>query len=115
MDSLAAPGHARRLRPRRPFGNGASATTRRVRRVLIAAALLVLLPAAISYTAALLQASNSSTGIRSVEWLRDHGAAGLVAKVESIYSPPPAPAHGRPPLPPPPPPAPAPPHPPRPP
>jgi hypothetical protein len=29
--------------------------------------------------------SNSSLGIRSVEWLRDHGAAGLVAQVESIY------------------------------
>ena len=29
--------------------------------------------------------SNSSLGIRSVEWLRDHGAAGLVSEVESIY------------------------------
>ena len=29
--------------------------------------------------------SNSSLGIRSVEWLRDHGAAGLVARVESLY------------------------------
>jgi hypothetical protein len=29
--------------------------------------------------------SNSSLGIRSVEWLRDHGAAGLVSKVESAY------------------------------
>ncbi|MGH2831672.1 MAG: hypothetical protein ACRDK2_02775, partial [Solirubrobacteraceae bacterium] len=29
--------------------------------------------------------SNSSLGIRSVEWLRDHGAAGLVAQVESVY------------------------------
>ena len=29
--------------------------------------------------------SNSSLGIRTVEWLRDHGAAGLVAKVESTY------------------------------
>ena len=29
--------------------------------------------------------SNSSLGVRSVEWLRDHGAAGLVAQVESIY------------------------------
>src|SRR5258708_18226993 len=96
MDSLAAPGHARRLRPRRPFGNGASATTRRVRRVLIAAALLVLLPAAISYTAALLQASNSSTGIRSVEWLRDHGAAGLGGEGEAVYFSPTAPAQERP-------------------
>jgi hypothetical protein len=29
--------------------------------------------------------SNSSLGIRSVEWLRDHGAAGLVSTVESAY------------------------------
>ncbi|HME03674.1 MAG TPA: hypothetical protein VKG38_11685 [Solirubrobacteraceae bacterium] len=29
--------------------------------------------------------SNASLGIRSVEWLRDHGAAGLVARVESAY------------------------------
>jgi phosphodiester glycosidase len=29
--------------------------------------------------------SNSSLGIRSVEWLRDHGAAGLVSNVESAY------------------------------
>ena len=29
--------------------------------------------------------SNTSLGIRSVEWLRDNGAAGLVAQVESVY------------------------------
>ena len=29
--------------------------------------------------------SNSSFGIRTVEWLREHGAAGLVAQVESTY------------------------------
>ena len=29
--------------------------------------------------------SNSPLGIRTVEWLRDNGAAGIVAKVESIY------------------------------
>ena len=29
--------------------------------------------------------SNSSLGIRTVEWLREHGAAGLVARVESVY------------------------------
>jgi hypothetical protein len=33
----------------------------------------------------MVQPSNSSLGIRSVEWLRDHGAAGLVSRAESIY------------------------------
>ena len=31
------------------------------------------------------ETSNSPLGIRSVEWLRNNGAAGLVAQVESIY------------------------------
>jgi Phosphodiester glycosidase len=43
------------------------------------------LPATISYAYAMSQPSNSALGIRSVEWLRDHGAAGVVAKIESIY------------------------------
>jgi hypothetical protein len=44
----------------------------------------------------MLEPSNSSLGIRSVEWLRDHGAAGLVSKVESIYYSLTAPAKGGP-------------------
>ena len=40
--------------------------------------------------------SNSSLGIRSVEWLRDHGAAGLIARVESVYYSLTAPAKGGP-------------------
>jgi phosphodiester glycosidase len=44
----------------------------------------------------MLEPSNSSLGIRSVEWLRDHGAAGLVTKVESIYYSLTAPAKGGP-------------------
>jgi hypothetical protein len=69
---------------------------RRVRRVLVAACLLALAPALGSYAAAMLGPSNSSIGIRSVEWLRDHGAAGLVSKVESIYYTLTAPAKGGP-------------------
>ena len=38
-----------------------------------------------SYLATMHEPSNSSFGIRTVEWLRDHGAAGLVAQVESFY------------------------------
>ncbi len=40
--------------------------------------------------------SNSSLGIRTVEWLRDHGAAGLVAQIESVYYQLTAPAKGGP-------------------
>jgi hypothetical protein len=49
------------------------------------AALVALIPAAFSYLETISEPSNSSLGIRSVEWLRDHGAAGIVAKVESVY------------------------------
>jgi hypothetical protein len=58
---------------------------RRWRRVVVAACLAALLPAFISYTFTMLEPSNSSLGIRSVEWLRDHGAAGIVTKIEAAY------------------------------
>lgn len=57
----------------------------RLRRVALVAALLALLPAVIGYWHAMSETSNSSLSIRSVEWLRDNGAAGLVASVESLY------------------------------
>jgi hypothetical protein len=53
--------------------------------VATAAALVALVPALASFTSTMLEPSNSSFSIRSVEWLRDHGAAGLVSRVESIY------------------------------
>jgi hypothetical protein len=71
----------RRARPRRRGPGGAA----RLRRIALVAALVVMLPAVISYVSAMTQPSNSSLGIRTVEWLRDNGGAGLVAKVESIY------------------------------
>jgi hypothetical protein len=49
------------------------------------AALVALIPALVSYVGTIAEPSNSSLGIRTVEWLRDHGAAGLVAQVESTY------------------------------
>ncbi|HTD57381.1 MAG TPA: hypothetical protein VK672_00655 [Solirubrobacteraceae bacterium] len=57
----------------------------RARRIALVAALLTLVPAAFSYLHTIFEPSNSSLGIRSVEWLRDNGAAGLVSRVESIY------------------------------
>jgi Phosphodiester glycosidase len=73
---------ARRPAPRRP---PAREGIRRLRRIALVAALVALVPPALSYTGTMLGPSNSSLGIRSVEWLRDHGAAGLVSQVESIY------------------------------
>jgi hypothetical protein len=96
MDSAAAHGHPGALPKRVRVEVGSPAAARRIRRVLATAALIVLLPAGISFVSALFGPSNSTTGIRSVEWLRDHGAAGLVAKVESIYYSLTAPAKGGP-------------------
>jgi hypothetical protein len=51
----------------------------------LVAALIALIPVVFSFGGAMSEPSNSSLGIRTVEWLRDNGAAGLVASVESIY------------------------------
>ncbi len=71
---------SRRADPRRAVtGRG------RVRRIALLAALVALIPVALSYWGTMSQPSNSSLGIRTVEWLRDNGAAGLVARIESVY------------------------------
>jgi Phosphodiester glycosidase len=57
----------------------------RALRIALVAALVVLVPAAFSYVKAVTAPSNSSLGIRSVEWLREHGAAGVVSQIESTY------------------------------
>jgi hypothetical protein len=57
----------------------------RARRIALVGALVVLVPAAFSYLKAISEPSNSSLGIRTVEWLREHGAAGVVSQVESTY------------------------------
>ncbi len=60
------------------------------------AALIAFVPALGSYAASMAQPSNSSLGIRTVEWLRDHGARGLVNYVENLYYSLNAPAKGGP-------------------
>jgi hypothetical protein len=57
----------------------------RLRRIALVAALVALVPVAFSYLGAVTERSNAPLGIRTVEWLRNNGGAGLVAKVESIY------------------------------
>ncbi len=57
----------------------------RLRRIAAVAAAVALVPVFFSYLHAVTQTSNAPLGIRTVEWLRDNGAAGIVAKVESTY------------------------------
>jgi hypothetical protein len=46
---------------------------------------MCLIPIVISYWTTLAGPSNSSFTIRSFEWLRDHGAAGIASQIENIY------------------------------
>jgi hypothetical protein len=57
----------------------------RVRRVVLIASVLALIPVSISFIGVITEASNSKLSIRTVEWLRENGAASIVAQVESIY------------------------------
>jgi hypothetical protein len=58
---------------------------RRLRRIAVVAATAALVPAGVSYVSAMSGPSNTALGVRSVEWLRDNGAAGIVARVEDWY------------------------------
>ena len=58
---------------------------RRALRIASLAALLCLAPVVISYVGMLTQKSDSSLGIRTVEWLRGNGARGLVNQIENTY------------------------------
>ena len=57
----------------------------RARRVALIAATLCLVVAIVSYVHTMAQPSDSSLGIRTVEWLRDNGARSLVNTVENWY------------------------------
>ena len=74
--SRGAPRETRRPHDRRP---------NRLRRIAIVASLVALLPAGISYVSAMSGPSNTALGVRSVEWLRDNGAAGIVGQIENWY------------------------------
>jgi hypothetical protein len=67
-----------------------------VRRVVLLGVALALVPVAVSYVQVLTSSSNAGLGIRSVEWLRDHGASRLVSDVEDWYYSLTAPAKGGP-------------------
>jgi Phosphodiester glycosidase len=68
----------------------------RVRRVALIAAALCLVPVVVSYVSTIAQPSDSSFGIRTLEWMRDNGARGPVNTVENWYYSLNAPAKGGP-------------------
>ena len=70
----------------------------RLRRIATIAATICLVSALVSYVGALMGRSDSSIGIRTVEWLRDNGGRGLVDRVENLYYSLTAPSQGGPPL-----------------
>jgi hypothetical protein len=58
---------------------------RRARRVLWFTLIMCSLPVSVSFMTTVSGPSNSSFTINAVEWLRDHGAAGVASTVEGIY------------------------------
>ena len=57
----------------------------RLRRVLWLTVVICLIPIAVSFTTTMAGPSNSSFTIRTFEWLRDHGGAGIASTFEGIY------------------------------
>lgn len=71
---------------------------RRVRRVVLLAIAICLVPAAISWMNALSRPRNIGMGVATVEWVRSHGGNPLISEVENIYYTLTAPSKGGPPL-----------------
>ena len=77
---------------------GAPPRWRRVRRIVVFAACICLVPAGVSYLSAMREKHNVGLGVSSVEWLRQHGGNSLVSEIENAYYSLNAPAKGGPPL-----------------
>ena len=69
-----------------------------MRRVVLIAAAICLVPAAVSWVQALSRPRNVSWTIATVEWVRGHGGNPLVSQVENWYYELNAPSKGGPPL-----------------
>jgi hypothetical protein len=72
-------------RPRRRAPPPRLRPLERARRIAWIALAICMVPIATSYLTTMAGPSNSSFTIRSVEWLRDHGGAGLASTLEGIY------------------------------
>ena len=58
---------------------------RRLRRVVLIATAICLVPAAFSYLGAVTSFRNVGFSIASVEWMRAHGGNGVVSQIEDWY------------------------------
>jgi hypothetical protein len=72
-----APDRAKTARARRRVPQRVAITVR-ARRIVVLAAIMLLLDLFGSFALAMMQPSNVPFGVRAVEWLRDNGAAWLV-------------------------------------
>lgn len=86
----------RRRDHRREYGR--LAPWRRLRRIVLLALAIALVPVAISWVNALSRPRNIGLGVTSVEWLRSHGGNPLVSQIENWYYTLTAPSKGGPPL-----------------
>jgi hypothetical protein len=77
---------------------GAPPIWRRVRRVVLLAIAICLVPAAVSWIEAVSRPHNVGLGVTTVEWVRANGGNPLVSEVENIYYTLTAPSKGGPPL-----------------
>jgi hypothetical protein len=75
-----------------------TAPWRRLRRVVLLATGICLLPAAVSYVGNLSEPHNVRFGVASVEWMRQNGGSGVVSQIENWYYTLTAPSKGGPPL-----------------
>jgi hypothetical protein len=71
---------------------------RRLRRIVLLATAICLVPAGLSYVADLSGPHNVGLPIASVEWMRSHGGNGIVSQIENWYYTLTAPSKGGPPL-----------------
>jgi hypothetical protein len=89
------PAATRRPPRRRP---APIALWRRLRRIVLLATAICLVPAGLSYLGDLSEPHDIGFGVASVEWMRAHGGNGIVSQIEDWYYTLTAPAKGGPPL-----------------
>lgn len=71
---------------------------RRLRRVVLLAAAICLVPATVSYLENMTEPHNVRFGVAGVEWMRQNGGNGIVSQIENWYYTLTAPSKGGPPL-----------------
>jgi hypothetical protein len=86
LGEAGSPPASRRAAPRTTRSSRTTQPLRfRIRRIVAIALVLVLGDVCLSFMTAMTAPSNTSLGVKAVEWLRDNGAAPLVSDVERLY------------------------------